>query len=73
MVDFRQGLSRCLRLGWASWGETFRRFLPHTPSSNDSATVRRPLLEAGQSYDPAPARLHGEEIEVPRYQHLLPL
>src|ERR1035441_10880716 len=20
--------------GWASWGETFTRFLPHTPSSN---------------------------------------
>jgi hypothetical protein len=21
-------------LGWAGWGETFKRLLPHTPSSN---------------------------------------
>jgi hypothetical protein len=24
--------------GWASWGETFKRFLPHTPSSNAGAS-----------------------------------
>jgi hypothetical protein len=30
--------------GWASWGETFKRFLPHTPSSN---APHSPALVAG--------------------------
>ena len=34
-------------MGWASWGETFKRFLPHTPSSNAPASRDRLWLEFG--------------------------
>jgi hypothetical protein len=30
----RTGDEMMILVGWASWGETFKRFLPHTPSSN---------------------------------------
>src|ERR1039458_7519447 len=45
------------RWGWASWGETFKRFLPHTPSSNALAApapsagvgIRAPVAQHGVS------------------------
>ena len=35
--------------GWASWGETFQRFLPHTPSSNAPAPPLGRSPESGLS------------------------